>query len=49
VVVGCIVKVVADTSKSLGMRVIGFDPVMTAEQMAEVGIEKRCLTDIWAM
>jgi hypothetical protein len=42
-------QVVADCSKSLGMHVIGFDPVMTAEQMAEVGIEKRCLSDIWAL
>lgn len=50
-IVGCgrIGQVVADCSRSMGMRVVGFDPVMSAEQMSEVGIEKRTLTDIWTL
>lgn len=33
--------------KSFGMRIIGFDPITTAEQAKEAGIEKMELDEIW--
>lgn len=48
-IVGCgrIGQVVASCASSLGMKVIGFDPVMTPEQMAEANIARVDLEDIW--
>ena len=48
-IVGCgrIGQVVASCGAALGMKVIGFDPVSTAESMAEVGIKKVDLDEIF--
>lgn len=35
--------------KTFGMRVIGFDPITTKQQAAEVGIEKMELDEIWPL
>lgn len=35
--------------KAFGMRVIGFDPITTAEQALEAGIEKMELDEIWPL
>jgi D-3-phosphoglycerate dehydrogenase len=49
-IVGCgrIGQVVAQTATTLGMKIIGFDPIMTAEQLKEVNIQKATLEEIWA-
>jgi len=49
-VVGCgrIGQVVAGIAQTMGMHVIGYDPVMTSEQLRDVGIERGDLDDIWA-
>lgn len=49
-IVGCgrIGQVVASCAKSMAMTVIGFDPVMDEEALAEVGIKKVPLEEIWA-
>eukprot|EP00596_Hydrurales_sp_CCMP1899_P002228 CAMPEP_0119039938 /NCGR_PEP_ID=MMETSP1177-20130426/9717_1 /TAXON_ID=2985 /ORGANISM="Ochromonas sp, Strain CCMP1899" /LENGTH=514 /DNA_ID=CAMNT_0007004491 /DNA_START=290 /DNA_END=1834 /DNA_ORIENTATION=- len=49
-VVGCgrIGQVVASCAQTMGMHVIGYDPVMTPDQFQEVGIERADLEDIWA-
>jgi D-3-phosphoglycerate dehydrogenase len=48
-VVGCgrIGQVVASCANSMGMVVIGYDPVMTDAQMAEAGIARVDLEGIW--
>jgi D-3-phosphoglycerate dehydrogenase len=40
--------VVAAGAKSMGMKVIGFDPVMNAEEMKEAGIRKADLDEVWS-
>lgn len=49
-IVGCgrIGQVVAASAGVMGMKVIGFDPVMTEMEMAEHGIKRADLADIWA-
>jgi D-3-phosphoglycerate dehydrogenase len=49
-VVGCgrIGQVVASCAQTMGMNVIGYDPVMTAEGFLEVGIQKADLEEIYA-
>lgn len=49
-VVGCgrIGQVVASCAQTMGMHVIGYDPVMTPDQFQDVGIERADLEDIWA-
>lgn len=49
-IVGCgrIGQVVASCAATMGMRVVGFDPVMSAEAMAEAGIARVELADVWA-
>jgi len=49
-VVGCgrIGQVVASAATAMGMDVIGFDPVMSAEAAASVGIRKVELDQVWA-
>lgn len=44
---GNIGRIVADRAKGLRMRVIGFDPVLTADRAAELGIELVGLDAIW--
>jgi D-3-phosphoglycerate dehydrogenase len=48
-IIGCgrIGQVVASCAKTMGMEVIGFDPVMSADAMAEAGIACVELEDIW--
>jgi phosphoglycerate dehydrogenase-like enzyme len=48
-IIGCgrIGQVVAHCARSMGMRVIGYDPVMTAEAFADAGIQRADLNDIW--
>ena len=48
-IIGCgrIGQVVASAARTMDMQVIGFDPVMSAEQLAEVGIVRVDLEDIW--
>lgn len=49
-VVGCgrIGQVVAGGAQAVGMKVLGYDPVMSAEQFHEVGITHASLVEIWA-
>mmetsp|Transcript_20476 Transcript_20476/g.22243 ORF Transcript_20476/g.22243 Transcript_20476/m.22243 type:complete len:574 (+) Transcript_20476:69-1790(+) len=49
-ILGCgrIGQVVAQSAKSMGMKIIGYDPVMNAEALKEVSIKKVELADIWA-
>lgn len=49
-VVGCgrIGQVVAGCAKTIGMTVIGYDPIMPADELAELGIQKVDLDGIWA-
>jgi D-3-phosphoglycerate dehydrogenase len=49
-VVGCgrIGQVVAGCAQTMGMHVLGYDPVMTKSGFDEAGIEKAELSDIWA-
>jgi D-3-phosphoglycerate dehydrogenase len=49
-IVGCgrIGQVVASGAQAIGMTVIGYDPVMSSEGFAEVGITQGSLDDIWA-
>jgi D-3-phosphoglycerate dehydrogenase len=49
-VLGCgrIGQVVAQAAKTMGMKIIGFDPVMSAETLREANIQKVSLEDIWA-
>jgi len=48
-VVGCgrIGQVVANCARTLGMTVIGYDPVMATDEMTELGIAKVDLEGIW--
>lgn len=46
--VGNIGKIVADRAQGLKMRVIGFDPFLTAEAAAQMGIELVSLDDLFA-
>ena len=48
-IIGCgrIGQVVAECAGSLGMKVIGFDPIASSESMAEMGIKKVNLDDIF--
>ena len=48
-IIGCgrIGQVVASSATVMGMNVIGYDPVMTAEEMGKFGIKKMDLSDIW--
>src|SRR6185369_4596908 len=45
---GNIGRIVADRAKGLRMRVIGFDPVLSADRAAALGIELCGLDAIWA-
>jgi D-3-phosphoglycerate dehydrogenase len=45
---GNIGRIVADRAQGLKMRVLGFDPVVTKERAAEIGIELASLETIWA-
>jgi D-3-phosphoglycerate dehydrogenase / 2-oxoglutarate reductase len=49
-VVGCgrIGQVVAKTAQSFGMKVLGFDPLMDAESLKQMGVKKATLENIWA-
>ncbi len=49
-IVGCgrIGQVVSSIAQGMGMHVIGYDPIMTSEQLKEVNIECADLEDIWA-
>lgn len=49
-IIGCgrIGQVVASCAKTMGMNVVGFDPVMDTEAMTEAGIQKVSLDEIWA-
>jgi D-3-phosphoglycerate dehydrogenase len=44
---GNIGRIVADRARGLHMKVIGFDPVLTADRAAELGIELLPLDAIW--
>ncbi|HHH11219.1 MAG TPA: phosphoglycerate dehydrogenase, partial [Sorangium sp.] len=44
---GTIGRIVADRAKGLHMRTIGFDPVLTAERAAALGVELLPLEEIW--
>ncbi len=44
---GNIGRIVADRAKGLKMKVIGFDPVLSADRAAELGIELVSLEQIW--
>jgi D-3-phosphoglycerate dehydrogenase / 2-oxoglutarate reductase len=44
---GNIGRIVADRARGLHMNVIGFDPFMTAERAAELGIELLTLDELW--
>uniref|UniRef100_A0A7S0SV03 D-3-phosphoglycerate dehydrogenase n=1 Tax=Chromulina nebulosa TaxID=96789 RepID=A0A7S0SV03_9STRA len=48
-IIGCgrIGQVVATCATSMGMKVIGYDPVMTLDKYEEFGIIKATLDDIW--
>lgn len=48
-VIGCgrIGQVVADSAAAMGMKVIGYDPVMGAEAFQEAGIQRVELSQIW--
>jgi D-3-phosphoglycerate dehydrogenase len=45
---GTIGRIVADRARGLAMKVIGFDPVMSQERAAALGIELVSLEQIWA-
>ncbi|MFO0760096.1 MAG: phosphoglycerate dehydrogenase [Byssovorax sp.] len=45
---GNIGRIVADRARGLKMQVIGFDPVLTAERAAALGIELVSIETIWA-
>lgn len=45
---GTIGRIVADRAKGLRMRVIGFDPVLSAERAAALGVELVDLETVWA-
>lgn len=45
---GTIGRIVADRARGLAMQVIGFDPVMSQERAAALGIELVSLEQIWA-
>lgn len=49
-IIGCgrIGQVVASCAKTIGMNVIGYDPIMKAEELTDVGIKKEELEGIWA-
>jgi D-3-phosphoglycerate dehydrogenase len=49
-IIGCgrIGQVVASCANTMGMNVIGYDPVMTPAQLEEVHIQRADLEDIWA-
>jgi D-3-phosphoglycerate dehydrogenase len=49
-IIGCgrIGQVVASCANTMGMKVIGYDPVMTPAQLEEVNIQRADLDDIWA-
>lgn len=49
-IIGCgrIGQVVASCAKSMGMNVIGYDPVMSLEGFADAGIKRADLDTIWA-
>ena len=49
-IVGCgrIGQVVASCAQTMGMNVIGYDPVMTASAFQDAGIKRADLDDIWA-
>ena len=44
---GRIGKEVCIRMKSFGMHVIGYDPIMTAQQAADMGVEFKALDEIW--
>ncbi|HHH28269.1 MAG TPA: phosphoglycerate dehydrogenase [Polyangiaceae bacterium] len=44
---GTIGRIVADRARGLKMKVIGFDPVLTADRAAALGIELVSLDEIW--
>jgi D-3-phosphoglycerate dehydrogenase len=44
---GNIGRIVADRARGLRMSVVGYDPFMTAERAAELGIELVSLDDLW--
>jgi D-3-phosphoglycerate dehydrogenase / 2-oxoglutarate reductase len=48
-IIGCgrIGQVVASCARSLGMNVLGYDPVMSLEAFQEVGLQRADLEDIW--
>lgn len=45
---GTIGRIVADRAKGLSMKVVGFDPVMSEERAAALGIELVSLEQVWA-
>lgn len=49
-VIGCgrIGQVVASCASTMGMNVIGYDPVMSAQAFKDAGIQRAELDDIWA-
>ena len=49
-IIGCgrIGQVVASSATVMGMNVVGYDPVMTAEEMTDVGIKRVDLSEVWA-
>lgn len=49
-IIGCgrIGQVVASCARSMGMKVIGYDPVMSLDAFTEVGIHRAELDHIWA-
>ena len=49
-VIGCgrIGQVVSKTAMAMGMDVLGYDPVMSAEQFADAGLKKASLDEIYA-
>eukprot|EP00607_Mallomonas_marina_P007374 CAMPEP_0182421296 /NCGR_PEP_ID=MMETSP1167-20130531/6624_1 /TAXON_ID=2988 /ORGANISM="Mallomonas Sp, Strain CCMP3275" /LENGTH=482 /DNA_ID=CAMNT_0024598285 /DNA_START=303 /DNA_END=1751 /DNA_ORIENTATION=- len=49
-IVGCgrIGQVVASCANTMGMHVIGYDPIMAADELAELGIKKVDLSGIWS-
>lgn len=45
---GTIGRIVANRAKGLGMQVVGFDPVVTADRAAALGVELVDLETVWA-